>query len=249
VLTVGVDLAAEASRTAVARITWTSGKAVLDGVEAGADDARLVDAMAGADKAGIDCPLGWPEPFIDFVRAHRDGHVPDPGDVAGLDWRRRLANRETDLVVRDETGLVPLSVAADRIAHPAMRCAALLAALARQGEPVDRDGSGLVVEVYPAASLKRWGLPHRRYKRAGNVASLGALVDRLRARAPWLDLGAGEDLCRRSDDAFDAVIAALTARAAARGLATAPDGAQAATARTEGWIALPLSDDLDALLS
>lgn len=85
-----------------------------------------------------------------------------PEEVAGHDWRRQLAFRRTDEPVRAATGLVPLSVAADRIAHPAMRCAGLLARLALEGQPVDRSGSGVVVEVYPAASLKQWGLPHRR---------------------------------------------------------------------------------------
>ncbi len=45
-----------------------------------------------------------------------------------------------------------------------MRAAVLLAELAAQGRPVDRAGSGVVVEVNPAASLHRWGLPHQQYK-------------------------------------------------------------------------------------
>jgi hypothetical protein len=56
----------------------------------------------------------------------------------------------TDEAVRAETGLIPLSVAADRIGHAAMRCAGLLAQLARRGQSVDRCGRGVVVEVYPA---------------------------------------------------------------------------------------------------
>jgi hypothetical protein len=67
-------------------------------------------------------------------------------------------------VVREQAGLVPLSVSADRIAHVALRCAVLLAELDASGRPVDRSGSGHVVEVYPAASLRRWGLDHPGYK-------------------------------------------------------------------------------------
>jgi hypothetical protein len=63
-----------------------------------------------------------------------------------------------------EAGVNPLSVSADRIAHAAFRCAGLLARLAALGEPVDRAGSGVVVEVYPAAALRRLGLTHRGYK-------------------------------------------------------------------------------------
>jgi Protein of unknown function (DUF429) len=70
-------------------------------------------------RRGIDCPLGWPLPFVEFVAAHRDGHVTVPADVDGRGWRRVLVSRATDEAVRTLTGLIPLSVAADRIAHPA----------------------------------------------------------------------------------------------------------------------------------
>lgn len=248
-LTVGVDLAAEAVRTAVAWLDWSApGRARLVGVAAGADDGLIVEAVTGADKAGIDCPLGWPDKFVDFVTAHRAGHVEVPEGVAGRTWRRDLAWRVTDQVVYARTGLTPLSVSADRIAHATMRCAAVLAELARRGRPVDRRGDGAVVEVYPAACLKGWGLPHRGYKRAANLSELGRLVDRLLEAAPWLDLGEYDPICRASDDATDAVVSALAARASALGLVTVPEPGQAGAAGTEGWIALPTTP-LDRLVA
>jgi predicted nuclease with RNAse H fold len=238
-LTVGVDLAAEPQRTAVARIEWSNGRARICDVVCGADDDVVVAAIAEARKAGIDCPLGWPDEFVAFVAAHRAGHVTVPGDLTGRQWRRPLTLRLTDRVVQAETGLTPLSVAADLIGHVALRCAGLLALLASRGLAVDRCGSGTVVEVYPSASLKRWGLPYRGYKRPADVERLGDLVDRLLAAAPWLHPGGTESLCRRSHDATDAVVAALTARAASRNLASVPAAGQEAAARTEGWIAVP----------
>jgi predicted nuclease with RNAse H fold len=238
-LTVGVDLAAEPAGTALAVIEWSPGRARLSEVVVGADDAVLLDRIGRADKAGIDCPLGWPAAFVEFVSAHRDGHVTVPAGVAGLVWRRRLAYRVTDGIVRTATGRWPLSVAADRIGHTAMRAAALLAALAGAGRPVDRAGTGVVVEVYPAASLRVWGLPDRGYKRTANLARLDDLVDRLTERARWLDLGPHEALCRRSDHAIDAVLAAITARCAAIGATAEPDPDQVDLARVEGWIAVP----------
>jgi predicted nuclease with RNAse H fold len=236
VITAGVDLAAEPAGTAVASIRWEPSAATVSALSAGADDEALLAAVSGADKAGIDCPFGWPDAFVAFLAEHQRGHIVAPQDIAGRAWRRHLANRVTDLAVRQRTGLVPLSVAADRIGYPAMRCAGLLAALARRGLPVERDGTGLVVEVYPAAALHGWGLPHRGYKGGGN---LSGLVDRLAAAAPWLNLGRYADVCRASHDAFDAVVAALIARAAALGRVTRPDATQAGAAATEGWIALP----------
>jgi predicted nuclease with RNAse H fold len=239
VLTVGVDLAAEAVRTALAAVEWSAGRAEVTGLSVDVGDDEIVETILRADKAGIDCPIGWPTAFVEFVAAHHAGHVVTPADVAGRDWRRGLAYRHTDLVVREATGLVPLSVAADRIAHPAMRCAGLLARLADAGRPVDRGGDGVVVEVYPAASLKQWGLPHRGYKRTKNLSGLDRLVDDLLAAAPWLDLGPYESLCRRSDDALDAVIAALTARAVTQGMTARPGAEQLTAAAAEGWIAYP----------
>jgi hypothetical protein len=138
VLTVGVDLAAEAVNTAVARMRWAGGGAQVVALAVGADDVLLVAEIAAADKAGIDCPLGWPRRFVEFVAQHQAGQFVTPVDVAGKDWRRRLALRETDLVTRQQTGLVPLSVATDRIGLAAMRCAGLLAHLTATGRPADR---------------------------------------------------------------------------------------------------------------
>jgi predicted nuclease with RNAse H fold len=239
--TVGVDLAAEPAGTAVATIAWSAGRAWVRGLVVGADDDAVVAAIDGADKVGIDCPLGWPVAFVEFVSAHHEGHVTAPDDVAGRDWRRRLAYRVTDEVVRETVGRWPLSVSADRIGHTAMRTAGLLARLARNGHPVDRSGAGVVVEVYPAASLRMWGLPYRGYKGKQNRPQLAELVDRLQSAVDWLDLGAYQAACRESDHAFDAVVAALTAGAALRGRATLPSPRHADAARTEGWIAVPNS--------
>ena len=198
-LTVGVDLAAEPVNTAVTRILWTSGRAEIQGLVIGADDAVLVAEIGVADKAGIDCPLGWPRRFVEFVAQHQAGAFVAPVDVVGRDWRRLLANRETDLVTRDVVGLVPLSVAADRIGLAAMRCAGLLARLAAEGRPVDRSGAGVVVEVYPAAALKHWELPFRGYKGAVNAGVRDEMVDRLGVmyRGRLVETGPVRDLFHR----------------------------------------------------
>lgn len=82
----------------------------------------------------------------------------------------------------------------------------------RPGGPgTGRAGGGTLVEVYPAASLYRWGLPHRGYKSARHPEALGQVIDQLQAKADWLELGQHENLCRRSHDGTDAVIAALIA--------------------------------------
>lgn len=238
-LTAGIDLAAEDSSTAVAWIRWTAKGGMLENLIVGADDTELLHTVSTADKVGIDCPLGWPVPFVDFLVSHHRGELAVAADLSGRAWRRSLVWRRTDKVTHTLIGRPPLTVAADRIAHMAMRCAALQARLAEDGQRVDRTGTGTLVEVYPAASLKKWGLPYRGYKGSRNGTALGELVDKLITAAPWLHLGAFERECRSTDHAIDAVVAALTARAAAVGQATRPGPADLATAAVEGWIAVP----------
>lgn len=231
----------------MARILWSGGEASVLDISRPVGDDQIIEMIIEADKSGIDCPFGWPEPFIDFITEHRDGHVVAREGTTGGDWRKKLAYRTTDWAVQHAIGRWPLSVSADRIGHPAMRCASLLAQLDQRGEPVDRAGGGSVVEVYPAASLKMWELAARSYKGPGNGHALGLLIDALLKAAPWLDLGECEDTCRGSDDATDAVVAALSARAAHLGLTIPPDGEQARIAATEGWIMLPQEGSLDKL--
>jgi hypothetical protein len=177
--------------------------------------------------------------FIDFISRHQEDHVLIDPEVLAADWRRRLAYRVTDLHVKRLAGIQGLSVSSDRIGITATRCAALLSRLAAKGRPVDRMGAGPVVEVYPAASLVKWGLVHRRYKGPKGKARRYNLVEELGDRASWLDMGGYEDQCRESVDALDAVFASLTARAAAiNQVEPIPSHCQAVAA-TEGWIALP----------
>jgi predicted nuclease with RNAse H fold len=240
-MTAGLDLAAMPERTALASIEWAGTRAVIREVICPAGDDVIMEVVRQAGKTGIDCPLGWPDAFVDFVTAHRSGHVALPPDSLEAGWRRPLTMRRTDVFVQDKLRLVPLSVSADRIAHVALRCAVLLAKLDASGMPVDRTGAGAVAEVYPAASLLGWGLRHRGYKQPRTPDVLAAVAGDLLAEAPWLDCGPHEETIRRSHDAFDAVIAALTARSASQGQTWPPGANDLAAARIEGWIAIPNS--------
>ncbi|RKO20192.1 DUF429 domain-containing protein [Pseudarthrobacter phenanthrenivorans] len=246
--TLGVDLAAATKKTAAAVIEWNGGAARLAHLALDVGDQEIVDLFGTSDMTGIDCPVGWPQALIPFLTGHLNF---DGGPVLehdGIEGRRLLAYRDTDRFVTSRTGLIPLSVSADRLAHPAMRCAVIQAKIAVLHGPQPRDGSGRLAEVYPAASLKLWGLSARGYKGRGTSEAerLAVLLGSLRQQAPWLDLAGHEDRLAASDDLFDAVVASLTARAVAVGLTVPADGAHAAAARSEGWIHLP-SGRLDGL--
>ncbi|WP_394249639.1 DUF429 domain-containing protein [Arthrobacter pityocampae] len=238
-LTAGVDLAAEPKGTALAVIDWSRSAATVE-VTLGVPDAAIARVAPDVDRLGIDCAFGWPDDFVAFVTRHAEGLPVDGGGAEGMAWRRRLSYRATDRVTRELTGRWPLSVATDRLGLTAMHCAVLLDAIGDAlGAPVDRAGGGTAVEVYPAATLRGWGFDTRGYKNDDGVRE--ALLDRLLARAPWLGLGStGRQLLVSSDDAFDAVIAALAARAHALGRTRPVPPVYRDQARREGWIALPV---------
>jgi predicted nuclease with RNAse H fold len=237
-ITAGVDLSAEPKGTALAIIHWGADRAALKQLEEGADNAAIEQNTRQATKVGIDCAFGWPDEFVQFITRHASNQPLDAPAESGIQWRRRLAYRETDRAVHERTGRWPLSVATDRLGLTAIRCAVLLELLQRPGEPTDRTGRGLVVEVYPAATLRCWGFDIAGYKTDRTTRS--TLVDALLTRLPWLDLGPHEPTIRASDDALDALVAALAARASATHRATTPPPHHQAQAAREGWIALPL---------
>jgi predicted nuclease with RNAse H fold len=240
-----VDLAAEPKGTALALIDWAKNQAKLTKLELGVQDSEIVAASKGADKIGIDCALGWPIDFFEFLKEYADPSSQIPLVDGGMNWRRRLAYRQTDRVTREVTGRWPLSVSTDRLGLTAMRAAGLLGRLQQSGIQIDRSGVGVVVEVYPGATLRLWGFDTKGYRASAEIRNQQIIA--IEQTAPWLDLGTHRELMVESCDAFDAVIAALATRAAALGFYQTPRPEQLEQAKIEGWIALP-NQPLEALL-
>lgn len=244
----GVDLAAQAVSTGAVLLeradNWVWAATVIEE----ADDDSLVEAGSHADAIGLDCPLGWPTAFVEAVSAH---HRLD--DWPGSSDRRPLTHRLTDHELRRRKEGTPMSVSADLLGHVAMRGALLQHEWsAARLEPGVRDGSTWLMEVYPAASLKAWGLPSRGYKfrrgdRAGQSLEVRReIVDGLSsAVGPHLALGEAADRCLSSDHVLDGLICALTVLVVRAGGTTRPTEEQRPTARTEGWIHVPMGP-LDA---
>ncbi len=247
-LTIGVDLSAQPAKTVAAVISWDQSGATVTGLHPGATDASIVDLAPTASKVGVGCPLGWPRDFVDFVARHQRGEI-RAGEGEDIAAREQLAYRRTDLAVRSAGGPNPLSVSTDRIGRAAMRAAGLLAALGVGVGADDRSGAGRLLEVYPAAALKCWGFDPRGYKGNAKQASLRRLAAEFFDRADWLNVDPDvRSQCMTSDDAFDAVVAAVNARAAMKdGWVSRPSEEDREAARTEGWIAVPLCSlsDLD----
>jgi len=241
-MTVGIDLSSQPKHTATCAIAW--GKTVVvQEPQLGANDSSLIAAMNSGDKIGIDIPLGWPEHFVSAIGSHHSGQKwPKPHSDDGLYLR------QTDRFVWARVGRRPLSVSSDKIAIPAMRAAWLLSQWS--AKPIDRAGTGRIVEVYPAAALMRWGFSAGRYKGEAGREVRGALIDSFQARTrSWVMLDQStRKRCLDSDDAFDAFVAALVARASAKALCEPIPAEHLDIARREGWIAVPLEGSLDHLM-
>jgi predicted nuclease with RNAse H fold len=232
--TLGIDLAAQPKGTATCEMDWGSGDVKL---VSRADDPALLAAartvLASGGLVAIDAPFGWPRPFIAAIRRHA-AHKPF-GNAPTEQLRLRL----TDQLV---PGRPPLSVSSDRIAVVAFRAARLLGALG----PIRRDGSDRVIEVYPAAALRRWRLERPGYKR--NVDVRAWIAAEITAALPKLRIDAWDAELRTSADALDALVAALVGRAKLLGFVDPLPPEHAKVALTEGWIWLPQPDALRRLL-
>ena len=236
----GIDLAAQPRNTGVVELVPRAATRWRAEVPPDAPtDEHLVELAARADLVGVDAPLGWPIDFVRAVRAH-EAREPWPGTAN----RRSLTHRHTDDVVRDHGRGNPMSASADLLGHVAMRCALLQRDWARRwGAPAPRDGSGRLVEVYPAASLRAWAMPERGYK--GNGADAGRvrtrIVDRIaEATRGWLDVSLVRSGCIDSDHVLDALISALAALMAHVGATFPPTSIEDRhCAVLEGWIHVP----------
>jgi predicted nuclease with RNAse H fold len=239
----GIDLAVQPKSTGVVVLDHRDGTIPTFRVDSDGSDPHLVDLARDADFVAIDCPLGWPSAFVQLVADH---HSSKPWSEP--DHPRAFRMRTTDRVVADGLGPTPLSVSADKLGATAVRCARLQVALAASwGEPAARDGSGKLVEVYPAAALRVWLPGPLRYKGKDNAKARMHIIDFIAGQLPaWIDEPA-RAASIDSDHVLDALISALVGLAAARGFTTRPSEAEREIALLEGWIDVP-TEPLERLL-
>ena len=188
----------------------------------------------------LDAPLGWPIHFVEAVVAHENRER-----WPGTKNRRSLTHRRTDDMVRDKGWGRPMSASADLLGHVAMRCALLQRDWAEVwGSAAPRDGTGPLIETYPAAALRAWDLPTGGYKGRAHDAGRGriGIFDALaEATTGWLDSAPIRSACIDSDHTLDAFISALNAIAARAGATHGPESVEDHHCATlEGWIHVPI---------
>lgn len=247
----GVDLASADENTAMAIVDSDDGTWTLSQVHHPCSDEEILAAVSGSPDVsfvGFDCPLGWPREFGEFLADHRTAakrSVPEKNDLL-----RRLTDVRVAELVQENTDppvrLHPLSVSSDRIAVPAFRMAGLERSLITDAAP-DRSGAGMIAEVYPAAALALWDLPHRGYKGAKGRPVRDEIVRGLHDKAgARLDISRFSQLLSENDHCLDALLCALVTIAVFTGRrlskSTPQNSSERSRANEEGWIQLPFAD-------
>jgi predicted nuclease with RNAse H fold len=243
--TVGIDIAARERGTAVCKVAWSSKGVRAELLQARNDD-ELVALIRSSRKVGIDCPIGWPQAFVATVAAHHaQQRLPARAwFVPRADGKRLdpLTHRLTDDVTWKRTGTrPPLSVSTNLLGVVALRVARLLDRLAEEGFAVDRAGTGVLAEVYPAAALRIWRIGGAAsYKRPAATGPRADILNRLENELATRFSEQVRKGCISSHDDLDALISAVVARAVDLGHSDGPRTPEEyQCAQSEGWIHLP----------
>lgn len=174
--------------------------------------------------AGQDFPTG--HAFIASVAADAPFQFSKPLRVTECYWRGRGVNIRSTVWAGARPG-----------APFASACTKLLAQASRPTWPWAERTDGSLVEAFPAAQLRHWGLPFREYNGiAGQVNRAAIVMDLTDNRG--LQVG-NEDLAtiQGNADALDAVLCSYAARAVVQnqfGVEIPPFNAW----QREGWIAI-----------
>jgi hypothetical protein len=162
----------------------------------------------------------------------------DFGDAAIVDLVN--AYKPTKIAVDAPFGPIPFVTAVSNHAAGGRRKNQDVAALANGSRKIDRAGRELVVEAYPAAALRQWGINPRGYKgKEQQTRRHGLLAELLQRSGPYLALDRKQhELLVASDHVLDALLCALIARAALVDLLVEIPSGLRELAALEGWIAI-----------
>ena len=229
--TYGLDLSTNPKKCAAVAIRWDAGLPEVVDVRTPLTPEAIVDLIACQDaQFAVDVPFGWPDTFVEFAAAHRDHDQRPPRDREY--WRKAtLARRKTDQRLLEHNA-PPLPAAFDRLGKTAVMWSAIEYDLRERGFELDRSGvTGRLCETYPTAALAAWSLPKKK--------PTLALIE---SAFPFLTIGEQWRTQLSTDDACDALICALTARAKALGLTIGPRPEELDQAGREGWIHITAQD-------
>lgn len=192
---------------------------------------RLVNLLAEGRyrAAGIDAPFALPERHMppeghaallaDLASMPPADDRPFPRGATLLAYARQRAPLASPKPARETERIhgATRSTLWNGARPGAPFAAACLALLARSKRPVWpwKDAQGMLVEVFPAAQLRAWGLPSTNYASPEDRSARAQIVAHLEEQRRLIIDAAERRQMLASADALDAVVAAFGARAAA----------------------------------
>lgn len=206
------------------------------------------------EAAAIDAPFSVPRAFIPRVGyaglLERIGSLPDPDGrlfcqaadfvnaVAGVSppLHHPKPMRSTD-AYWNKKGLNVRSTLCAGSRGGAAMTAACFKLLHRAQRPIwhwAQDSRGLLVEAFPMAQMKQWGLPNNGYGKQDRKGEMfrEQIIDGIRGR---IDIGRFDAVLISSADALDSVLCVLSGLAVkSSSIAVSPDD----SATLEGWVAV-----------
>lgn len=246
--TCGVDLSTKPKSTGIVTIQWdATGPGLITEARVGANRDELVDRIARSTDTGtvwaVDVPFGWPDGYAEFLSSHREGPATlDPGEGPPERPWDLISHRETDRVARGKVG-AGFNVSFDKLGATAAAWSVVEHGLRLRGIKLDRSGlTGPVVETWPSAAWRAWGLQSTPAAKASWQANLKRLL-----AEGVLQAGDHEQELAANEHIRDALACALVARARALGLTTGPEPSSIERARREGWIHIPTAESLGKL--
>lgn len=198
----------------------------------------LIDRIS-PDRLTIDAPLTLP-PCLTC-----SDHCQGPGELCELDSARQMWSAGSNPVIRRQCEVEVKQSVSGSSPNPTMglgiitaRAVSLVRKLRERKENQMLVANGAVLEVYPAATLRRLGRSDRPPKKASASVRgtfYSEVVDGLASKIDGLnDL----PLCRTNDDVFDALLAAYTGWLYPDRLEEPPKGFDLAS----GWIWFPKTE-------
>lgn len=234
---IGVDYATQAKRVGLALGSYEGGAVRIKQVLVGSMVKSVVQTVAdwteqtSSTLIALDAPLGWP---LDLGRTLHKHDAGAPISVKA----NRMFRRTTDRFVKREIGKQPLEVGANLIARTALSALEFLKELRQQTEeslPLAwNPGIGVgvcAVEVYPAATLKAYGVKVPSYKGTKGYAARQTI---LRFLQKHMDLPEDVSLMETNDDALDASLCVLAGMDFLRDEVLKPSDLE--LPKKEGWI-------------
>lgn len=235
---IGVDCATQKKKTGLSLATYEEGQCCLQEARTGEGEKSVAEIISDWLLEGetfllaLDAPLGWPVHLGEELHSHQAGEsiYVEPN---------KLFRRMTDKYVKGKIGKVPLDVGADRIARTAHTALSLVGELRELNgmelgvawDPFKVD-KGAIIEVYPAATMKTYGIINSGYKDAGKESLRESMLQDLKG---YIEIDTSLDTVLVSNaDVLDSAFCVLAGIDFLKGQVYMPADKQ--LVRTEGWI-------------